>query len=113
MRDNDHVIIWEAPKIVPPEFRLYYDEQGKVITYTCEKLEGNYIVIDASTFIQARPDVRVVDGKVVQVHSVSIVSKLMPADIEGTECAEEDLSIIPEISYTGKKQKWSLNVHTL
>jgi hypothetical protein len=26
------VILWEAPKIEKPEFRLYYDDTGKVIT---------------------------------------------------------------------------------
>ena len=34
---EDCIIIWEAPKIVPPEFRLYYDDAGRVITYTSEK----------------------------------------------------------------------------
>jgi hypothetical protein len=44
---DDVVIVWEAPKIIAPEFRLYYDDKGNVICYSCEKLEGNYIVIDA------------------------------------------------------------------
>ena len=43
---DDFVIIFEAPKIVPPEFRLYYDDTGRVICYTCEKLPGKYIVIE-------------------------------------------------------------------
>jgi hypothetical protein len=64
MQDDDYVILWEAPKIIPPEFRLYYNETGKVICYTCEKLDGNYIVIDASIYAAGRPDVRVIDGKI-------------------------------------------------
>jgi len=55
MNEQEEVIIWEPPAIVIPEFRLYYDEKGKVVTYTCEKLEGNYIVIDKHVFAQARP----------------------------------------------------------
>ena len=92
--DNDIIIIWEAPKIVTPEFRLYYDEAGKVICYTCEKLEGNYIVIDAITYAQARPDIRIIDGKISTVSNHCIVSKLMPAISGGISCEEEDISIV-------------------
>jgi hypothetical protein len=61
---EEFMIIWEAPKIEPPEFRLYYDEHGAVVCYTGDKsITGNYIVIDALTFAQARPDVRVINGK--------------------------------------------------
>ena len=86
MEEQDVVIIWEAPKIIPPEFRLYYDEKGNVVTYTCEKLDGNYIVIDALTFAQARPDVRVIDGKISTVQPAMVVTKLMPDDNNGTLC---------------------------
>ena len=58
---DEVITIWESPKVDKPEFRLYYDDKGYVITYTCEKLEGNYIVIDALAFAEARPDVRVVN----------------------------------------------------
>ena len=27
----EHVIIWEQEPLVKPEFRLYYDDKGKVI----------------------------------------------------------------------------------
>ena len=63
MTDEDYVLVFEAPKIEPPEFRLYYDEEtGKVLFYTCEKPEGKYLVIDSVTFACARQDVRVIDG---------------------------------------------------
>lgn len=107
---NDTVVIWEAPKIIPPEFRLYYDEAGKVICYTCEKLEGNYVIIDAKTFAEGRPDVRVVSGKVTHVSSATVVSKLMP-DNTGQACASEDISIIVDESYTGNKINWKLKTH--
>ena len=45
MQDNEHFIFFEAPKIVEPEFRLYYDDEGRVLFYTCEKPEGNYLEI--------------------------------------------------------------------
>lgn len=109
---EEYIIIWDAPKIVPPEFRLYYDEKGKVVTYTCEKLEGNYIVIDALTFAQARPDVRVIDGRISTVQPTMIITKLMPDD-NGTLCAEEDVSIVVQPNHAGKIQKWNLNIYEL
>ena len=108
----EHVIIWEPPPLVKPEFRLYYDDKGHVICYTCEKLEGNYIAIDAATYAIGRPDVRVIDGKISTVSPSAIVSKLIPAD-EGIECAAEDISLVVDESYDGKKQKWKLTVYEL
>lgn len=110
---EDHIVIWEAPKIVPPEFRLYYDDAGKVVTYTCEKLEGNYIVIDAMTFAAARPDVRVIDGRISTVQPHAIISKLMPDETDGRECALEDISIVISKKDKVKKQKWKLNTYEL
>jgi hypothetical protein len=110
---EDYIIIWEAPKIVPPEFRLYYDEAGKVVTYTCEKLEGDYIVIDAMTFAAARPDIRVIDGKISTVQAHAIISKLMPDEKEGRMCALEDISIVLGPKDKVKKQKWKLNTYEL
>jgi hypothetical protein len=40
----EHIVIWEQAPLVKPEFRLYYDDKGKVLFYSCEKPEGNYIV---------------------------------------------------------------------
>lgn len=90
---DDVVVIWDSVSVDKPEFRLYYDEKGHVITYTCEKLEGNYIVIDRVTFAEARPDVRVVDGEIVKNNSGAAISRLYP-DSEGTLCEAEDISII-------------------
>jgi hypothetical protein len=114
MTENDDVVIlWEAPKIVPPEFRLYYDEKGKVICYTCEKLDGNYIIIDALTYAEGRPDIRVIDGKIVKVATNVVITKLVPDTNEGKWCVKEDVSIITDSSYKGEKTKWKLNLYEL
>lgn len=107
----EHILIWEAPPIIKPEFRLYYDDKGKVLFYTCEKPEGNYIVIDANTFAQGRPDVRVLDGKLSTVNSGSIVSKLIPHET-GTTCAKEDISIIVDKTYKDNIT-WKLKTYEL
>ena len=91
--EEEYVIVWEAPEIVKPEFRLYYDKRGSVLFYTCEKPEGDYIVIDALTFAEARPDIRVVDGIIVRAGASTLSSRLH-LDTDGTLCEIEDISII-------------------
>jgi len=109
---EEHVIIWEAPKLIPPEFRLYYDEHGKVICYTGDKsFEGNYIIIDAMTFAEARPDVRVIDGKVSRFKAEAVVHKLMPNDSEGIACSFDDISIV--VDKNEKHTKWKLKTYEL
>jgi len=108
----EHVVIWEQAPLVKPEFRLYYDDKGKVLFYSCEKPEGNYIVIDATTYAIGRPDLRVIDGKVSVAAPSLVVSKLMPNE-EGITCAEEDISIVVDSNYKGKTVNWKLNTYEL
>ena len=107
----ENALIWEAPPIIKPEFRLYYDEKGNVLFYTCEKPAGKYVVIDANTFAQGRPDLKVIDGKVAGAISGSIVSKLVQ-DIDGTCCATQDISVIADSSYNNTT-KWKLKTYEL
>lgn len=114
MTDNeDRVIIFEAPKIIAPEFRLYYNDKGEVICYTCQKLEGdNFIIIDARTYAEARPDVKVIDGKISRKQANAVVYKLMPS-LEGTLCATDDISVIVDDRYKGNTTNWKLNIYEL
>jgi hypothetical protein len=108
MDEDNYVTIWEAPVTEKPEFRLYYGDKGQVVTYTCEKLEGNYIVIDALTFAESRTDVRVVEGRVVRAGSSAVISRLYPND-SGVLCEAEDISIITEAD----GQYWKLKTVSL
>jgi hypothetical protein len=108
----EHILLWEQPPLEKPEFRLYYDDKGKVICYSCEKIEGTYIVIDAATYASGRPDVRVIDGKISTAVPSLVVSKLMP-NTEGVSCAEEDISIVVDDNYKDKIIKWKLNTYEL
>jgi len=94
--EKDFIVIFEAPVIEKPEFRLYYDEQGKVVCYTTEKLEGNYLVIDKLTFAECRPDIRVIDKKIIRNYQVGIICKLKPDSNGSTQCATDDISIITD-----------------
>jgi hypothetical protein len=75
------------------EFRLYYDEQGNVLFYTCEEAEGNYIVIDAQTYAECRVDIKVVNGEIVKNNQIATISKLIPST-NGVKCASIDINII-------------------
>ena len=108
----EHVILWEQPPLEKPEFRLYYDDKGKVVCYSCEKIEGTYIVIDAATYAAGRPDVRVIEGKISTAIPSLVVSKLMPNN-EGVSCTEEDISIVVDSNYKDKIIKWKLNTYEL
>lgn len=115
MNNEDVIVLFEAPKIVPPEFRLYYGEQGEVLFYTCDKPEGNYIVIDRMAFAEMRHDIRVIDGKISRVAPNAVVHKLMPTDSNDdvTQCHPYDMSIIVDTSYTGDVQNWKLTSYEL
>jgi hypothetical protein len=111
---EDYVLVFEAPKIEPPEFRLYYDEEtGKVLFYTCEKLEGKYIVIDSITYACARQDVKVIDGRLSKANPSAVVTKLMPDNDQGVDCLIEDISIVADKNTAIETQKWKLNVYEL
>lgn len=110
---DDYVLIFEAPKIEPPEFRLYYDkETGNVLFYTCEKPEGTYIVVDNITFACARHDIKVIDGRISTVKSECIVNKLVPGDT-GITCLKEDVSIIVAEKTDLETQTWKLGLYEL
>lgn len=113
MNDEDLILTFKAPKIVPPELRLYYDDTGSVLFYTCEKPEGKYILVDTTVFALARMDLKIVDGKISNKSSYSVVSKLMPCKDTGIECANDDISIIVDSTYNGPKINWKVNVYEL
>ena len=110
---DDVIILWGAPKAEKPEFRLYYDKNGKVLSYSGDKsIHGdNYIVIDAQTFAEGRYDLRVIDGKISKAQPNQVVHKLMPNSNEGVTCHPEDISII--VDATEENVKWKLNIYEL
>ena len=75
------------------EFRLYYDETGKVLFYSCEKNEGHFIVIDATTYAECRHDIKVQAGKIVNHNTIAMISKLVQSS-NGIACHRDDISII-------------------
>jgi len=93
------------------EFRLYYDDIGNILCYTCEKPEGKFLVIDTQTYAECRFDLQVIDGKLVNPNK-SAVLKVVPAII-GTRCAIEDNAIVVDEEYDGETINWELKVYEL
>ena len=113
MNEQEVTILWGNPKAEKPEFRLYYDENGKVLSYSGDKsMPGdNYIIIDAQTFAEGRHDIRVIDGKVSKAQPNQVVYKLMPDNNEGATCHPEDISVI--VDANEEHTKWKINVYEL
>jgi hypothetical protein len=87
----------------PVFFRLYYDDQGHVLFYSMEDLPGTYIDIDAETFARSQTNMRVKDGKLIEIARTTS-AKLIPGDT-GTACALTDVSIV--VSEQQPNTKWS------
>lgn len=89
--------VYEPPP--PPEFRLYYDDNGNVLFYSGEKPEGKYIVIDTQTFAEARLDIRVINGNIIRNSNITQVYKLKPTT-EGVLTHIEDVTLILDSNET-------------
>jgi hypothetical protein len=87
------------------EFRLYHDN-GKFLRYSCEELNGEYIVIDAETYALGNPHVQVIDGKIEPLTFGLELYKLIKAR-KGISCPIEDIAIVVDKSYKGKTNKYS------
>lgn len=87
--------VFEAPKIIKPEFRLYYDDNGDVICYSSDNTvyPYKYVVIDAKTYAEGRPDLKVINEKIVRKTSRKFISKYVKSN-EGIKCLRDDISII-------------------
>ena len=96
---------WALP-VDPPKpvfYRLYYDNNGDFLFYSMEDIPGNYIEIDQPTFAAGSPRVRVVNGHLYHIKTISI-RKLIPSD-QGQACDPNDVAVITD---TTNKQYWKL-----
>ncbi len=80
------------PEPEPVFYRLYHDAAGVPLFYCMEDLPGTYIEIDQETFSRSPTNVRVRDGKLVEV-TWKTTQKIKPGD-SGTMCHEHDVAIV-------------------
>jgi len=75
------------------EFRLYYDAEGKPITYASEDLPGDYLVVDQNFYAQGRYDIRIIDGEIVFLNEFEYYNKVVPSK-SGTACHPDNALLI-------------------
>lgn len=102
-----------TPPVIPEtEYRLYYGKDGEVLFYTCDKPEGDYIVIDVQTYAECRFDHKIIDKKITRPCAAKTVTRLINDD-SGIACAKEDVSFIVDENYTGEIKKWKIELHEI
>lgn len=91
---------WTPPVIL---WRLYYDDAGMPLFYTQEDNPGNYINVTPEQYQRASMQVKVVDGKLIEL-STHLIKKLTPTTT-GTPCHPQDVAIV--VDQKQSHQCWS------
>jgi len=82
------------PDAKPVFYRLYHDHTGMPLFYSMEDLPGIYIEIGPAEFGKSFKNIRVRDGKIVEV-TWQTSEKIVPANT-GTLCYPQDVAVIVE-----------------
>jgi hypothetical protein len=85
-------ILHAIPEPQPVSYLLYHDDQGLPLFYSMEAVPGTYIEIDQETFARGSMNVRVRDGKLIEV-SWAVTRKLVPGN-SGTPCHPDNVAVV-------------------
>ena len=93
----------DAPEPPAPFFRLYHDAEGKPLFYSMAHEPGTYIELTPEEYHRGSSNVRVRDGKLVEVTWRTTV-KLVPGD-SGTHCHPDNVAVV--VTESQPHTKWS------
>jgi hypothetical protein len=85
-------ILHSTPEPLAPFFRLYHDADGMPLFYSMEDCPGTYIEIDQETFARGATNVRVRDGRLVEI-TWATTTKLVPGN-SGSPCHPDNVAVI-------------------
>jgi len=100
---------WQPEPPRPVFYRLYYDEQGRPITWTMEDLPGNYIDVDLALYREQPRHIVVRNGKIIRVDPVYMVPRLRLSTVEGTPCHPADVTVIVDQQQPHTLWRYGLN----
>jgi hypothetical protein len=81
------------------DYRVYYDDDGAVITYAMQDLPGKWIKITREQFAEANPYCKVIDGKLMKPVRKRLYVKLSKTDANDElviKTSKHDVCIIVE-----------------
>jgi hypothetical protein len=96
-------ILHNMPEPLPVSYRLYHDDQGRPLFYSMETVPGTYIEIDQATFARSASNVRVRDGKLIEI-TWATTTKLVPGN-SGSPCHPDNVAVI--VTEDQPHTKWS------
>ena len=96
-------VLHAMPDSKPIFYRLYHNANGVPLFYSMEDQPGTYIEIDQTTFARGSMNVRVRDGKLVQV-TWATTTKLVPGN-SGSPCHPNNVAVI--VAEDRPHTKWS------
>lgn len=102
--------VMDFPESKPIFYRLYHDENGVPQFYSMEDLPGTYIELTQQQYAANASNVRVRDGKLVEV-TWQTTSRLEIGNI-GTPCHPQDVSIVVDVNQSHRlwgKQTYETN----
>lgn len=93
MTPEELIALFQAvPESPPPFFRLYHDADGFPLFYSMAHEPGTYIEITPEEYHRNKSNVRVRDGKLVEI-TWTTTAKLVPGN-SGTPCHPDNVAVV-------------------